>query len=292
MSVLEIRERLRPVLPGKAPDPVEDAVQVGLEPQRAFLLSGAERTLITGPVSTFEDPTELPPELASLWEKAAHRNPGFLYLQGRFVEAERANRNGAFWTADDLSAGQQTVAGGPLNWLHEDTKVIGALADAQMIRPEREAAKEGIGPHIAAFAHVWRFLYPREAAALQEASEGRKLWYSMECVSEAVECRTDADTGREGCGRTFPYKDVLAKERVCAHLQAGTSARRFIDPIFLGGAVILPPVRPGWANAHIEVVRQAASLTEDTLGNVQGLALSTTEAELMVAQVLQYAGAA
>jgi hypothetical protein len=38
-------------------------------------------------------------------EQALHANQHFLWIQGRFVGAEKANRNGAFWKTEDLELG-------------------------------------------------------------------------------------------------------------------------------------------------------------------------------------------
>ncbi len=76
---------------------------------KAFLTEVNGRTLITAPANVFT--TEA--------EKALHANEHFLWMQGRFVGAEKANRNGAFWKTDDLELGELTVRHGPLNWLHE-----------------------------------------------------------------------------------------------------------------------------------------------------------------------------
>lgn len=274
MTLTEIRDRLRPLhsatrvtrcLSEEAPLAGGAPTAGDVTAEKAFVVHGNTRTLITGPAST--------------WEKASLNNRGFVYLQGRYVEADKPNRNGAYWSTGDLELGQPTVAGGPLNWLHEEKTVIGALMDSKLVYA-REQAAEQTGTHIQALAAVWRFLHPEKASALVKHAADKQLWLSMECVSDTVQCIT-------GCGQSFPYKDwTHARARVCAHLQAG-APRRFVDPVFLGSAVIVPPVRPGWANADAEVLREAASLTEtNELGDGP---LSREEAEHMVTAILQWA---
>ena len=118
---------------------------------------------------------------------------------------------------------------------------------------------------------------------MEKASADGMAYFSMECVSRAVEC-LDLP-GRPGCGEQFGYGDYDAK-RACAHLNARTSVRRFVDPVFQGGAVIIPPVRPGWAQASVDVVRQAAELSEKA-GLVDDL--TQKQAQDLAAMVLTWA---
>ena len=232
---------------------------------------------LTGPASV------LAPDRAAQWEKASHANENYMYLAGRFVEADNPNRNNAFWTTADLELAQPTVANGPLNWLHDEKHIIGVLTDSQMVY--REAASEDVNNHIVAMSAVWKFIYPREADIIEKASSSRALWYSMECIADSVTCIDGP--GHAGCGETFSYQTVLREPaKLCGHLRERSSIRRFNQPTFLGGAVIIPPVRPGWANADASVMRQAAEVAEhahltDTLDRA--------DAEAMVAMVIAYA---
>jgi hypothetical protein len=64
----------------------------------------------------------------------------------------------------------------------------------------------------------------------------------MECISEKLQCLT--------CDQEFPYM-AKAHEK-CEHLAASVKApRRFVNPVFLGGALIMPPVKPGWSDADV-----------------------------------------
>ena len=91
--------------------PVTTTAPVEVDTEKAFVLqSDSGRTIITAPL-----------------REVAQNNQGFTYLRGRYVEADTPNQNGALWTTDDLQLGAPTVAGGPLNWLHQETKIIGAL---------------------------------------------------------------------------------------------------------------------------------------------------------------------
>lgn len=262
----ELRSKYGRPTPAAAPTSTAEAPTTR---ERAFVVHGPDsgRTVISAPLR----------EIAS-------KNQGFTYLRGRFVEADRPNGNGAMWTTDDLQLAEATVAGGPLNWLHDETKIIGTLLDGQMVRGDREAAGQGVGNHIASTAAVWRFLFPQETALIERAAAQNQLWYSMECVSKHVLC-----TGDQGCEQTFPYADVM-RQAACSHLRERSSIRRFVDPVFLGGAIIVPPVKPGWANADVEIVRQAAGLIEEHSDITEDL--TKPEAEAMVSSILTWANRA
>lgn len=219
------------------------------------ITSNGAKTVITGPATT---------ERAAMWGAPPNPNRHMLWMQGRFVGGERPNRNGAFWSTSDLQVGQPTVAHGPLNWLHEERHVIGAIADAQFM-PASDMNATGAShkaaattdPHITALAAIWQWIYPTEASVVQMASDAGVLAYSMECVAQAIQC-----TGDNGCGQTFDYMQVAAAGGGCDHLKQHTSVHRLVNPIFLGGAVIVPPTRPGWADADASVMKEAASMAE------------------------------
>jgi hypothetical protein len=245
-----------------------------LDLEKAFVTTGdSGRTLITAPVQARE---------------IAQANSGYMYLTGRFVEADTPNRNKAMWTTGDLEMGAPTVANGPLNWLHQEFKIVGTLLDGTLV-PGKETADAGgpaIGNHIVSNAVVWKFLYPQEARAIEHAAATGHLAYSMECISKEVAC-----TGPNGCGDQVSYADYDGG-RCCTHLRQKASVRHFVDPIFLGGALILPPTQPGWADAKVDVLygkngaqRQAAELQEQ--GELNWL--DRKDAEAMVTQLLAWA---
>lgn len=267
MSILDLRDDLRRRYATRlrqeqaAPPPT-------VQPERAFVVhADSGRTVISAPL-----------------REVALKNEGFMYLRGRFVEADSPNGNGALWTTEDLQLGEASVAGGPLNWLHQEQKIIGTLLDGQLVMSEREGASQGIGNHIVSHAAVWRFLFPREADTIERAAADNGAYYSMECLSRQVAC-VDAP-GRPGCGEVFSYADYDAK-KACSHLNDRSSIRRFVDPLFLGGAIIVPPVQPGWAQAEVDVVRQAAALSEQH--ELAGDGLSRQQAESLAAAILTWA---
>lgn len=276
MSIHELRERLMPKLPYTPPTAASEVAKARtpvLESTPPVLIvEGRDRITLTAPIE----------ELVTSEQASDMAKRLYVKLRGRFVEAEKANGNGAYWSQGDLEFGLPTVAYGPLNWLHDERKVVGVLSDARMVAREAAAAS-GVGPHIAADATMWRWLYPQETRLVERAADERKLWYSMECVSPEVEC-----VGTHGCGTKMPYLDALRREgAACQHVKSREATRRFVDPIFQGGAIIVPPVTPGWASADLTVVREAASALEGDASLSTGL--EDAEAAAMVQQVIEFA---
>lgn len=242
------------------------------------------RTFLTAPATTASE---------QMWDAAPNANPHMLWMQGRFVGAEKPNRNNALWSIQDLQMGAPTVAHGPLNWLHEDRHVIGSIVDARLIPSRNEQADEGDvvrEAHITALAGIWKWIYPDEAAVVEMASEAGQLAYSMECISESVQCVRN-EAADVGCGEVFPYM-ALSNGMVCDHLKERASTRRLVNPTFLGGAVIVPPTRPGWADANASVLRQAAALAEKAFEQAGRPDIPANTWEQMMAGVLTFAGGA
>jgi hypothetical protein len=250
-------------------------------PQTAFVAEIGHRLVFAAPVTTEFNDDQLPREIASQWQKARSDNPYYMWIAGRYVEADRPNRNSAYWSTADLELGQPTVTHGPINWLHEEKHIIGAIAGSEMVHVDKEiASATGVGNHIVMLGAIWSHIWPQEANVIQRASENGKLWASMECVSQEVACLV--------CDKTMSYPDYMRQEARCDHMREGMP-RRFVDPTFGGAGIIVPPVRPGWTNAEVRVLMpEAARLAERQAASFGGM--TTSEAEQVVAQILQQGG--
>jgi hypothetical protein len=258
--------------PVPMPEPVKD------DTAKAFVTEANGRTLITAPAAALEKGAVPSLSLADITDKA------MLWMSGRFVGAEVPNRNGALWSAGDLQMSTASVVNGPLNWLHESRHVIGTLAKADYVGAAQQADANGFSqPHINATAAIWRWIYPDEAYVVQQASDFGQLWYSMECISRDVTC-----AGPSGCGNTTSYEQYMAGA-ACEHVKERASVRQFVKPVFLGGAVIVPPARPGWAEADASVMGQATKLAEAAYEQAGSPDVSAATWEQLMAQVLLFA---
>ena len=227
-------------------------------------------TLLTAPITALRE--------------VAGANGHYLEISGAYVGSEVPNRNGALWTTADLEFGVPSVTHGPLNWLHEWRTVVGCITGAKLVRPAETAADTGREhPYIATTSVLWTWLYPDEARLVEQAAEWGRAWHSMECISETVLC-----AGENGCGQSFPYMDMV-RGRACAHMKERSSTRRFQNPTFLGGALILPPARPGWAFANAEVKSRASALAEAAYDQAGRSDLTATEWESLMLGVLELA---
>jgi hypothetical protein len=232
----------------------------------SFVTEVSDRFVFTTPARTFSAVDELPETVRARWNDM-RKNPFFSWVQGRYVQAEQANSNGAFWSTGDLEFGNVSIQHGPLNWLHQSQKVIGTIADATLIKPESEQASMN-KPYIAATAAMWKWVYPEEVQDVEQASNQGKLFYSMEAVAEKIQC-----IGGNGCGESFEYMTAMRRPGdTCEHIANRTSIRRLENPTFLGGAVIVPPVQPGWKDANATVMASLSQMAADTeSANVTGL---------------------
>ena len=228
-------------------------------------------------------------------------NPMLQWIAGDFVEADNANSNTQFWTAGDLEIAEYTIRYAPLNMVHKFRQPIGFFAATKNVKLERDAAaklldkpEEKSGSmKIQTLAGLWTHIFPFEAAQVEAANEEGLLFFSMECRGSHLTCGTDESKNLIGCGKTFEYMQV---DSHCEHLLERSSVRHIVNPIFRGGAVIVPPVRPGWKNAKAEVLseavmQEAAAFAEQNeqqynVLNSEGKGLSTSAWEMVMAQVV------
>lgn len=119
------------------------------------------------------------------------------------------------------------------------------------------ALTASLNPYIESLGVVWRHYFPEEHMLIARAHQEGSLYYSMECVPSHVQC-----TGDGGCEQTFEYAGRISPT-YCDHLNKTTSDKFLINPHFTAGAIIVPPVSPGWANADIHsLVAKQAELAE------------------------------
>ena len=114
--------------------------------------------------------------------KAPNENIG--WLQGRYVEAGRANLNNAMWLSDELALKSLTPMLMPVTVMHDPRTGVGVIADCKLISEQGSSRIDtilGIWKH--RFPEVWE-----EASAnidngqLSQSMEAFTPWYSCtEC---------------------------------------------------------------------------------------------------------------
>jgi hypothetical protein len=175
-------------------------------------------------------------------EKYVRKHPTLRYLIGRYVEADNANSNGHIFDLKELETAQHDIAHTPLNLLHRPNYIVGHYVAAELMFPT-EAGEAAANPHIEALAVFYRYYFPSEFATIEKAHNEGSLYFSMECVPKSITCAGV-------CGLEFAYNG-RASPTYCAHLNEPGAKRRLHQPNFTGGALIVPPVKPGWKRADI-----------------------------------------
>lgn len=209
---------------------------------------------------------------AESWNTPTNR--AFSYVTGRYVQAETANQNGAFFAADDLLFGAPSVAYGPVNMLHDERSIVGTISEANL-----HEGDEKFGTHITTCNVLWKYLYPQVVAGIEKASESAELWQSMEAVAEQIQCM--------GCDAEFDYGTWMRdKSSGCEHLTKG-GTRRLVRPTFLATGIILGASRPAWADADVEVRKESAKLAE--MNHLYEGNMTREAAEMLVGQILNWA---
>ena len=226
------------------------------------MLHGQRGFHMLSPMEVIDDSKETAASWAT--EHIALR-PDFGWIVGRYVEADKPNRNGHIFPLEDLRAAHGLVVHTPLNMLHRAHHVIGTFTATELLAGVESAipfaASEQaamLNSHVEALAAVWRYAFPDEYRAVQSAFRERSAWLSMEAVPRTITCAVD--------NLEFAYKGPV-HDSYCEHLRASPRARRRLNqPHFVGGATIIPPTRPGWANADI---RDIAGVIEKHLDEAE-----------------------
>ena len=224
-----------------------------------FLEQIGDKLYMTSRAYVVETASELPRELASEYDKDS-LNESCVWIAGRYVQANNTNKNGHYWTYDDIQRGEQSIKYTPLNVLHRWDRPVGTFVETKIVqREDRIGGTDRLLPEIQALSILWGANFPEVARQVRDAHAAKRLWYSMECVAEAKQCLT--------CEEVYPFR--ASASEVCEHLATSKiSPRRFINPTFLGGALVFPPASPAWSDADITevahrlVVEYASRMTD------------------------------
>lgn len=240
-------------------------------------------------------------------EHYVRRDPDIKWVLGNYVEANRQNSNGHYFPVQYLPAAAKTLENKPLNMLHYDQYVVGTFAGAKLLMGDEELSDEGavamgelvdaakaagIGepegdpPHMEALSAFWHTRFPEEYAEMKRAHADGKLFYSMEAVPVEVQCPS--------CDHRVTFAG-LESETYCDHMQGGTGPKILHEPTFNGGAIIIPPARPGWNGADVKTMSKLLSEHEGELdrmyASAQDLAphLESADWEFMMAEIIRLA---
>lgn len=215
-------------------------------------------------------------------EKHVVHNPAHAWIVGKYVEASRANSNGQYFELDGLRMAQPSLAHSPMNINHSG-QAVGSFVATELVYPTTQAAEDGDHPYIEALGVIWKAHYPDAFAQVQQAHSEGRLYFSMECVPKRIGCIGDG-----GCGQIYEYAGIMSPT-YCSHINTRTADRELLEPHFTGGALIIPPVRPGWKEADVHsLVANHIQESERLLAEVAAADVSPSEEEIAA---LEWSGA-
>lgn len=154
-------------------------------------------------------------------------------VSGPLVRAGEPNKNGALFLLEDLQFGLSSIAGQPITVNHGEF-AVGWVESASL------AAQPDLGDYVDMEARVWATRFPTVWAQTEQAHAAGQAFFSMECVPSKVGCMN--------CG-----VETAVMNDACDHIIRRTAPRRQIMPTFIGAALVLPPEKPGWADARLQM---------------------------------------
>lgn len=181
------------------------------------------------------------------------------YVQSSTENAKQYNSNGHLFPYEDLKSSIKDIPYRPLNFVHIPNRKIGCFAGAEFVYPEGSSVEEGtinveMPPIVEALACFWLYYDQGLWHDIEMSHKDGTAFFSMEAVPEQVECAA--------CKAVFDYDGPTSKT-YCDHLQNRRAKKTLHKPHFLAGALIIPPVKPGWDHAHIKEISQAYEADTD-----------------------------
>ena len=222
-----------------------------------LIVEGESRVSLLGTATVVEEGREL------AWAEAhIRKSPDIKWILGNYLQTATEenptfNSNGHSFPYEDMRDAIHDIPHRPLNLNHLPGRRIGTFTAAEFVWPNGEEAGEAAPAIVEALAVYWHYYEPEQWPAIEMAYKEGQLFFSMESVPEEVTCRGNATYG--GCGQTFEYAGRTSKT-YCDHLNEPRARKTLHHPHFTAGALIVPPVRPGWKQADI---KEISNLLED-----------------------------
>jgi hypothetical protein len=176
--------------------------------------------------------------------KSSAPNEHIGWLQGRYVEAGKANLNNAMWLNNELAMKSLTPMLMPVTVMHDPRTAVGTIADCKLVAPEVAATSTS---RIDTILAVWRHRFPDIWEEAEDNRQKGTLMQSMECLSPSYTCGE--------CGKQF-VKLYQGKEQAswCDHLRNNSSPRILQDVCFTGTGLIFGSRggRGAYTDAHLD----------------------------------------
>jgi len=191
---------------------------------RPHVFERGDKVYLTTPL-TVANPTEGQIEefafASAVKSKAPNDNIG--WLQGRYVEAGRANLNNAMWLSDELALKALTPMLMPVTVMHDPRTAVGTIADCKLIN---EASSR-----IDTILAIWRHRFPDIWEEASHNINHGQMMQSMECYAPWYVCSE--------CSQQYIKLPNGAEQASwCDHLRANSGRRILGDVCFTGTGLI------------------------------------------------------
>lgn len=158
--------------------------------------------------------------------KAPNENIG--WVQGKYVEAARANLNGVMWLSEELALRSLTPMLMPVTVMHDPRTAVGTIADCKMVEQSPPAAPK---PRIDTILAIWRHRFPQIWDETVHNIEHGEMMQSMECFAPTYACSE--------CGQEYVKLAKGAEQASwCDHLKGDSACRILGDVCFTGTGLI------------------------------------------------------
>jgi hypothetical protein len=174
--------------------------------------------------------------------KAPNENLG--WIQGRYVEAGRANLNKAMWLSEELAVKSLTPMLMPVTVMHDPRTAVGTIADCKLMT-------EG-GARIDTILAVWRHRFPEVWDETVHNIENAEMMQSMECYAPDYACSE--------CGQQYVKLAHGAEQSSwCEHLKSEQGSRILGNVCFTGTGLIFGSrgARGAYTEAYLEPFENA-----------------------------------
>jgi hypothetical protein len=221
-------ERIQRIRAGM--DPAMASRLVSMLPRRIATASATEVQEIVIPEGIEAAAVQTAPGSLRVAEGMRAHSKG---VAGPLVRADELNLNKAFFSVSDLEFGLPSLVGTPMVINHKGG-AYGWVETADLM------SQPDLGTFIDIVGRVWSERFDGMWSYIEQAIAEGTAALSMECVASAIGCMAP------GCG-----VEASRQEQFCAHIRSRSAGRRQIDPTFFGASLVLPPERPGWADARL-----------------------------------------
>ena len=176
-------------------------------------------------------------------------NDSLLWLRGQYVEGDSPNRNGQYWSSNELAIKSLTPRFMPITVMHDPQTAVGLIADTKLLLPDSDDVPRA---RIDTALAIWAHRFPEIAEEIQQNYAQGTLMQSMECTISHYDCIE--------CGKAYVKLPGNAERaNWCDHLRAGAESgapvRRLQGVNFTGTGLIFG-TRNGAtganAKAHLE----------------------------------------